>query len=113
MSDADQPGSEPHAHSTSRGDRTPSANRYTVTYEFNGYLRGEYAEAIAQIRETIAELRREELEVAFLGATLEINGAGQLTTVTARYMAPSKGTVGRLNCRAKLPACGSPQHKQE
>lgn len=92
-------------------DRTSQLNRYTVTYTFNSYLRGEYAKAIARIRETITELHREGVEITFLGATLEINGAGQLITTTARYEAPTKGTIGRLNCRARLPACGQPQRE--
>jgi hypothetical protein len=58
-------------------------------------------------------MRREGVDIAFLGATQEINGAGQLIEVTARYDAPDKGTVGRLNCRACLPACGSPQRTDE
>lgn len=90
-------------------DRTTQLNRYTVTYAFDGYPRIEYAEAISRIRETIAELDREEVAITFLGATLEINAAAQLTAITVRYEARNKGTIGRLNCRAGLPACGQPQ----
>jgi hypothetical protein len=86
-----------------------SNSKYTATYAFNGYLRGEYAEAIALISETVDEMQREGVDIAFLGATQKINGAEQLIELTARYDAPNKGTVGRLNCRACLPACGSPQ----
>jgi hypothetical protein len=86
-----------------------SRQRYTATYTFNGYLRGEYGKPIARISETAAEMRREGVDVEFLGATQEINAAGQLIAVTARYVAPSKGTIGRLNCRACLPASGSPR----
>jgi len=86
-----------------------SNSKYTATYTFNGYLRGEYAEAVSLISETVDRMREEGIDIAFLGATQEINGAGQLIELTARYDAPSKGTVGRLNCRACLPACGSPQ----
>lgn len=84
-------------------------SRYTATYAFNGYLRGEYSEAISRITETVAQMQRENIEIEFHGATQEINGAGQLIAVTARYEAPSKGAIGRLNCRACLPASGPPQ----
>lgn len=89
------------------------ATEYTVTYAFNGYLRGEYSEAISRISETVAQLQREGVDIEFCGATQEINGAGQLIAVTARYEAPSKGAVGRLNCRACLPATGSPQRDEK
>lgn len=85
------------------------ATEYTVTYAFNGYLRGEYSEAISRISETVAQLQREGVDVEFCGATLNINGTGQLITVSARYEAPSKGAIGRLNCRGCLPASGPPQ----
>ncbi|MEF8789683.1 MAG: hypothetical protein V5A61_06115 [Haloarculaceae archaeon] len=86
--------------------------RYNVTYAFNGYLRGAYAEPVRLITETVAEMRREGVDIEFLGATQEINPSGQLIEATARYSAPSKGTVGRLNCRACLPASGPPQHEE-
>jgi hypothetical protein len=85
------------------------ATEYTVTYVFNGYLRGVYSESISRISETVAQLQREGVDIEFCGATQEINGAGQLISVTARYEAPSKGAIGRLNCRACLPATGPPQ----
>lgn len=85
------------------------ATEYTVTYAFNGYLRGEYSEAISRISETVAQLQREGVDIEFCGGTLNINSAGQLITATARFEAPSKGAVGRLNCRACLPASGSPE----
>lgn len=87
-----------------------SSSQYTAAYVFNGYLRGEYSEAISLITETVTQMQREGIDIEFLGATQEINAAGQLIEVTARYAAPSKRTVGRLNCRACLPASGSPQH---
>lgn len=86
------------------------ATEYTVTYVFNGYLRGEYSESISRISESITQLQREGVDIEFCGATQKINGAGQLIAVTARYEAPSKRTIGRLNCRACLPATGPPQH---
>lgn len=84
-------------------------SRYTATYAYNGYLRGAYAESISRIRETAAEMRREGTDIEFLGATQRIDGDGQLIEVTARYEAPSKGAVGRLNYRACLPTSGSPR----
>ena len=85
------------------------ATEYTVTYAYNGYLRGEYSDAISRISETVAQLQREEVDIEFCGATQQINGSGQLVTVTARYEAPNKGAIGRLNCRGCLPASGPPQ----
>lgn len=85
---------------------------YTNRYTFNGYLRGEYSKAISLIDDTVAEMQREGTDIEFRGATQEINAEGQLIEVTARYAAPSKGTVGRLNCRACLPASGSPQRER-
>lgn len=84
-------------------------SRYIATYAYNGYLRGAYAESIPRIRGTATEMRREGIDIEFLGATQRIDGDGQLIEVTARYEAPSKGTVGRLNCRACLPTSGSPR----
>lgn len=83
--------------------------RYTVTYAFNGYLNGAYAEAVERIDETVAAMRDEGIDIDFLGATQEINAAGQLVEMAARYEAPSKGEIGRLNCRACLPAAGGPR----
>lgn len=93
-------------------DQTTQLDRYAVTYAFNGYLRGDYAEAVSRIRNTIEELHREQREIEFCGATLEINRAGQLITATAWYEAPNKGTIGRVNCRARLPACGQPERAE-
>jgi hypothetical protein len=88
-----------------------TSQRYAVTYAFNGYLDGAYAVAVMRVRETLAEMRDEGIDVDFLGATQEINAAGQLVEMTARYAAPSKGAVGRLNCRACLPATGGPRRE--
>ena len=82
---------------------------YTVTYAFNGDIREEYEEAISLVIETITEMRRDGIDVEFLGAVQVIDSAGQLIEVTARYAAPSKGTIGQVNCRARLPASGPPQ----
>lgn len=85
--------------------------RYTVTYAFDGYLNGAYAEAIERIREAEGRMSEEGERIDFLGATQEINAAGQLVEMSARYAASSKGTVGRLNCRARLPATGGPKRE--
>lgn len=82
---------------------------YIVTYAFDGYMREECEEATSLVVETIAEMRRDGINIEFLGATQQINSAGQLIEVTARYAAPSKGTIGQLHCRACLPASGPPQ----
>jgi hypothetical protein len=84
-------------------------NSYMVTYAFDGYIREECGEATSLIIETIAEMRRDGIDIELLGATQEINSVGQLIEVTASYAAPNKGTIGQLNCRACLPASGPPQ----
>ncbi|MEF8843410.1 MAG: hypothetical protein V5A62_17590 [Haloarculaceae archaeon] len=40
------------------------------------------------------------------GATLDLDAAGRVVTVTARFEAPNEGAVARLNCRAMLPVSG-------
>lgn len=93
-------------------ENPPMTNqRYTVTYAFNGYLNGAYAEAVERIDEAVARMRDEGESIDFLGATQEINAAGQLVEMSARYAAPNKGAVGRLNCRACLPATGGPRRE--
>lgn len=93
------------------GDCAMQLNHYTVTYAFDGYLRGESSEAVPLITGTVTEMQRDGIAIEFLGATQEIDAAGQLVEVTARYAAPSKGTIGRLNCRARLPASGPPRRE--
>lgn len=92
-------------------NQTDDFNRYTVTYSFSGHLREDYTEAISRIRETVEELNHEDVAITFVGATLEIHHTARPNTITARYEAPSKGTIGWLNCRARLPACGPPQRE--
>lgn len=60
---------------------------------------------------TVTEMQCDGIAIEFLGATQEIDAAGQLVDITARFAAPSKGTVGRLNCRGCLPASGPPQYE--
>jgi len=86
-----------------------SPSRYAVTYAYNGYLRGAHGNATATITETASTMQSEGIDIEFLGATLVVDADGQLVEVTARYSAPSRGTIARLNCRACLPACGPPQ----
>jgi hypothetical protein len=86
---------------------------YTATYAFNGYLRGEHDEVVSLIDEAVAEMQGEGIDISFLGAVQQVDAAGQLVRVTARYDAPDKGTVGDLNCRARLPAVGSPRPEDE
>ncbi|WP_135535139.1 hypothetical protein [Halostella pelagica] len=83
--------------------------RYTVTYVFDGRSRAEYTDAVSLIEETIGRMQREGVDIEFLGATAETDAADQLVEVTARYAAPTKGSIGWLNCRARLPASGPPQ----
>lgn len=82
---------------------------YRATYTFNGPRRQPPDEAISHIRETVTGMQDEGIDIEFLGATGEIDTAGKIVEVTARYRAPSEGVIGWLNWRAGLPACGSPQ----
>lgn len=95
----------------SNPDRTSTVARehYTATYTFNGRRRQPPDEAISHIRETVSGMQDEGIDIEFLGATGEIDTAGKIVEVTARYRAPSEGNIGWLNWRAGLPACGSPQ----
>lgn len=88
-----------------------SVTRYAVTYSFDGYLSGQDPDPVSLITETVTEMQRDGTAIAFLGATQEIDPSGQLIETTARYLASNKGTIGRLNCRACLPASGSPQRQ--
>lgn len=95
-----------------RRNPTGAIARYTATYTFNGDRRQQPDEAISLIRETVRGLQGEGIDIEFHGATAEINVAGQVIELTARYTAPSKGTVGRLSTQAGLPASGSPQRTE-
>lgn len=92
-----------------RRNTTGAEGIYNVTYTFNGHLRPKSDKAISLIRETVTEMKDEGTDIDFLGATGEINVAGQVIELTARFAAPSEGSVGRLNWRAGLPASGSPR----
>lgn len=85
--------------------------QYIVTYSFDGYLYDQYSEPVSLIAETVSEMRRSGIDISLLGATQEYDPSGQLTETIAQYSASSKGTIGRLNCHACLPACGSPQRQ--
>lgn len=85
---------------------------YEVTYAFNGYLPTQNSDVFSLIDETVEALQQAGVDVEFRGATQEINAAGQLVEASARYRAPCKGTIGRLNCRARLPASGPPRRIQ-
>lgn len=89
---------------------TPGASeRYEATYTFSGHRRQPPNEAISRIRETVMGMQDEGIEIEFLGATGEIDLAGKVIEVTARYSAPSEGIIGWLNWRSGLPASGSPR----
>lgn len=89
-----------------------TTTQYSVSYVFSETLCGEYGDPVSLITETIAEMQCDGIDIEFLGATQELNAAGRITEVTARYTAPSKGTIGRLNCRARLPASAQPRRKK-
>lgn len=97
------------AHMADMDYRTHQPNRYTITYAFNGYLRGESTEPISRIREAITELQDKGAPIEFLGATQKIDGDGHPSEITTRYEAPTKGFIAWLNWQAQLPACGQPQ----
>lgn len=86
--------------------------RYTVTYSFDGYPHPGHREPVTLISEAVAEMQQNGTDIVFLGATREFDPSGAVIQTTARYSASNKGTIGRLNCRASLPACGSPQRRR-
>jgi hypothetical protein len=89
------------------GERTGTGSRtYEVTYAFNGYPRGDYGGIIDRTRRALSSLRAAGVDIRFRGATVELNKAGQVLAVSARFAAPDEGAVGRLNCRAVLPVSG-------
>lgn len=96
-------------HPKLRGHRTDVEESYRVTYAFNGHRCQTVDEAVSRIRETVGRMQEEGLDIELLGASGEVDTADHGIEVTARYAAPSKGTIGRLNTRARLPASGSPQ----
>jgi hypothetical protein len=89
------------------GERTGAGSRtYEVTYAFNGYPRGDYGGIVDRTRRALSSLRAAGVDIRFRGATVELNRAGQVLTVSARFAAPDESAVGRLNCRAVLPVSG-------
>lgn len=92
---------------------TSKAGRYTVTYTFDGGRTVGDVEAVELIREAVADLQGDDLDIAFLGATQGIDGRGRLRSVSARYEAPTQGVIGLLNCQTMLPACAAPQRTDE
>lgn len=95
----------------SNPDQNPTGSReyYKATYTFHGHRRQPFDEVISCIRETVTGMQDEGIDIEFLGATGEIDTAGKIVEVTARYRASSEGTIGWLNWRGGLPASGSPQ----
>lgn len=100
-------------HKADMAYRTSQPNRYTITYAFNGYLRGESTEPISRIREAVTELQDNGASIEFLGATQRIDSDGHPSEITARYEAPTKGFIAWLNWQAQLPACGQPQDVED
>ena len=88
------------------GDGGTVARTYEVTYAFNGYPRGDYEGIVDRALGVLSSLRADGVDIEFRGATAELNRAGQVLTVRARFAAPDEGAVGRLNCRAVLPVSG-------
>lgn len=88
---------------------TPATDRYAVTYAFDEDHAGADPNPIDRIRRTVGSMQRDEELIAFRGAVQVVDEAGRSRLVTARYEASSKATIGRLNWRCELPACGSPR----
>jgi hypothetical protein len=88
-----------------------TTNRYTVTYVFADSWRGAHTDVVSVITDTVVALRREGVDVELLGSTRNVGGQNEPTEVVARYAAPTKGAIGRLNWRANLPASGPPQRQ--
>ena len=84
-------------------------NRYDVTYAFDERAREKHVDPIDIITATVSRMQHDNIEIDFGGAIQEVNASGELVEVTARYIAPTKGTIGRCNCRTRLPASGPPK----
>lgn len=91
---------------SNHGDDGAGARTYEVTYAFNGYPRGDYEGILDRAEGALSSLRADGVDIAFDGATAELNAAGQVLAVQARFVAPDEGAVSRLNCRAVLPTSG-------
>ena len=85
-----------------------SRNLYKVTYAFGKSARTEYRHPVATIIGAVRRMQNEDIEIEFVGGTQEVNANGYPIEVTARFTAPTKGTIGRWNCRTGLPASGPP-----
>lgn len=83
-------------------------NRYTATYRVDGDHREMNESTIEKITRTVKTMQQEDIDIEFLGAKQTIDADGDAVEITARYAAPTKGTVGHLSVLAELPACGSP-----
>ena len=101
-------GSSAGAASRSTGGERPEATSrtYEVTYTFEGHHRGDYGGFVDRVGRALSSLRAAGVDIRFRGATVELNRAGQVLTVSARFAAPDESAVGRLNCRAVLPVSG-------
>lgn len=93
-------------------DDPTTPNHYTVSYCFRHQRREGHRDAVGLVLRAVAALQRQGVELRFLGATQELDATGRPVDVTVRFAAPSKGTIGQLNCLAGLPASGAPQRIQ-
>lgn len=86
-------------------------NRYTATYSLAGDEQEMNESTIEKITRTVRTMQQEDIDIEFLGAEQSIDANGDVVEVTVRYVAPTKGTIGRLSVLAELPTCGSPIHQ--
>lgn len=80
--------------------------RYVVTCSFDESVNANGREALDRLFETILSLREEGIEIIHAESTLRSDHRGRVTEMEARIDAPTQGSVGRLACRARLPASG-------
>lgn len=82
-------------------------NTYIAAYTINPAV-SDSKRTVDDILTAVEELNEEGVSIEFLGARQTIDGDGNVVEITASYTAPTKGTIGRLNVRGELPACGTP-----
>lgn len=80
--------------------------RYVVTCSFDESVNANGRDAIDSFFEAIDSLRDEGIEIIHAESTFRSDHRGRLTEMEARIDAPTEGCVGRLACRARLPASG-------
>lgn len=81
-------------------------NTYQVTCTFDEPGNGSGRDAIHRLLEAIGSLHDDGVEIIHAESTIRSDRHGTVTAMEAKIDAPTQGRVGRLACRAGLPASG-------